>query len=558
MLDSLHVENIALIRSCDIYISGGLTVLTGETGAGKSLIIDSLCLLCGAKSDRSVIRTGENYALVEGVFFGVPDTALEMLSEDGIQPEDDGSVIVTRRITSDGRSTARICGRAVTLSRLREIMSYMLTIHGQQDTQTLSDPERQLYMLDLSADNGDLLTAYREKYDTLKQTDARITSLQSAADDRAERIDMLDYRINELSKLNITLGEEEALISEKTRIQSYESITAGASEAHEKLSTVGGRVNAAISALKPLQSVLPETQALSDRLYNIMYEAEDITETLGAYMGDGDGDDREKRLDMIQERLMTFNTLKRRYRVQSADGLIEKLQSMQKERADIDGSDELLAELQKRREKEYADMQKAARSLTESRKTAAKALVSDVLGSLSFLDMPSVRFEIEITAKQPSADGCDDVCFMISANKGEELRRMSRIASGGELSRIMLAVAKALHKGGADGTLIFDEIDTGISGSTSDKIGILLSTISEGGQVICVTHSAQISSRADTHMLISKHESQERTVTSVEKLDRDGRIKELARILGGVNVAKTTVSAAAEMLENAKKTREGK
>ncbi len=553
MLGSLHVENIALIKQCDIELDGGFTVLTGETGAGKSLLVDSLCLLCGAKSDRTVIRTGENYALVEGVFFGVPETVISMLEAEDITPDGD-TVVLMRRISADGRSSARICGRAVTVSKLRDVAAELITIHGQQDTQTLADRSRQLYMLDRRAGDTDEINAYRLLFSELKALDARILKLKTAADDRAERIDMLDYRISELQKLDIKPGEEDELTAEKTRIQSYSTIVTHAAEAHGKLSVVSGKANAAINALQPLADVVPETKSLCDRLYNIMYEAEDITETLSEYLGDGDGDDdRQKHLDEIQDRLMTLNTLKRRYRVAEADMLIQKLQAMLDERSELDGSDELLSQLENNRKKLIGRLMSAANVLYGKRVSAAEELKNEVLDSLKFLDMPSVRFEIEINKKEPSNDGCDDVCFMISANKGEELRQMSKIASGGELSRIMLAVAKALECGGADGTLIFDEIDTGVSGSTSDKIGMLLAQIALGGQVICVTHSAQIASRADRHLLISKHEDGGRTATGVKTLDRDGRINELARILGGVNVGASTFSAAAEMLDNAKR-----
>ena len=552
MLGSLHVENIALIKQCDIELDGGFTVLTGETGAGKSLLVDSLCLLCGAKSDRTVIRTGENYALVEGVFFGAPKKVLAMLADDDITADGD-TVVLMRRISSDGRSTARICGRAVTVSKLRDVAAELLTIHGQQDTQTLADRSRQLYMLDRRANDVAEFAAYTALLAELKTLDARIIKLQNAADDRAERIDMLDYRISELQRLDLKPGEEDALTAEKTRIQSYSTVVTHAAEAHGKLSTVSGKAGAAISALEPLFDVVPETRSLCDRLYNIMYEAEDITETLGSYLGDGDGDaDRQKRLDEIQDRLLTLNTLKRRYRVAEADMLINKLNDMLAERAELDGSDELLAQLEADRKKLFDGVMRAAKALSDKRASAAAGLKAEVLDSLKFLDMPSVRFEIEIKQKEPSSDGCDDVCFMISANKGEELRQMSKIASGGELSRIMLAVAKALECGGADGTLIFDEIDTGVSGGTSDKIGMLLAQIASGGQVICVTHSAQIASRADMHLLISKHEDGGRTATSVAPLDRDGRINELARILGGVNRGASTFNAAAEMLDNAR------
>ncbi len=535
-----------------------MSVLTGETGAGKSILIDSLCLLCGAKSDRDIIRTGEDYALVEGVFCCLPESLVGMFKDDGIEPDEDGNFIIQRRIGIDGRGSAKICGRAVTVSRLREISMSLAAIHGQQDTQTLSDSAKQLQTLDLWARDSEALTSYKAAYRAYTDLYRRIAKLQSDEDGKKERLDFLDYRIQELQSLGLAKGEEDKLVAEKNRIASYEKIVTNAAEAHEQLSGHGvgiaGRAQSAINSLESIKNVLPEVQDLIDRLYNIRYEAEDITETVGSYLGE-DGEDKQKRLDELEERILKINSFKRKHHVATGDELVDVLDALLTERNEICGGDELIADLQKELAKLKISLDSAAKALTAARKTAAEQLIERVKQILCFLDMPSVAFDIDFEGTEPTETGAEEITFLISANKGEEPKPMGKIASGGELSRIMLAIKRALADIENIGTLVFDEIDTGISGGTSDKIGMLLSetAVESGCQVICVTHSAQIASRADTHLRISKSEQDGRTQTSVKVLDFDGRVNEIARILGGVNIGASALSAAAELIKQAGK-----
>lgn len=556
MLTSLHVENLALIKKADIPFDGGLCVLTGETGAGKSLLIDSLSLLCGGRGDRELIRTGEEYCLAEGVFCDISTAVQRQLDEVGFAPDEDGLMVLSRRIALDGRSTCRVNGRQVPASRLREVASLLLGIHGQQETLTLSDPAKQLSIIDSRSGSEQLLAAYKEVYARASELKKRINALTAAEDEKAYRLDMLNYRIAELEAFAPQNGEEERLTEQKTLIMSGEKIRRGSSEAHDFLDGKGGSVAAraqgAINALNPLKDIISEVPSLIERLYNIRYEAEDIADTLSKY-ADDDMDDGAA-LDAVQERLLNYNALKRKCRVQSGDELVTLLADLKNERESIENSEEELKQLQKQLKAVDAQLAAAARSLTECRRAGADGLISETREILAFLDMPSVRFEIGFTPVQPTPDGCDAVCFMLSANKGEELRPMGRIASGGELSRIMLALKKAAARADGIATVVFDEIDTGISGATSDKIGMLLAETAHAGgcQVICVTHSALIAAKADHHLLISKSETDGRTSTCVKRLNTDGRRAELARILGGVSASETAFAAADELLRSAK------
>ncbi len=554
MLTSLHVENLALIKRSDIDFDSGFCVLTGETGAGKSLLVDSLLLLCGGRSDRDLIRTGESFCLVEGVFCDIGADMVQHFDELGFAPDEDGLMVLSRRISADGRSVCRIGGRQTTASQLREVASLLLGIHGQQETLTLSDQMHQLEMVDARSDVSAPKARYAEVYARYRDLKKRIASLTQSEEERAYRLDMLSYRVGELKAFAPEKGEEERLSNEKTRIMSGEKIRIGSSEAYNFVdgggSGIAARAQDAIGALNPLKDIIGEVPSLIDRLYNIRYEAEDIAETLSKYADDDIGD--EKRLDAVQERLMDYNTLKRKYRVRSGDELVDELSSLEDELGRIENSDEELKRLQKQLPALENELLGAANTLTECRRRGAKLLTDETKQTLAFLDMPSVRFEISFSATEPTADGCDTVCFMLSANKGEELRPMGRIASGGELSRIMLALKRASAKADGIQTVVFDEIDTGISGATSDKVGMLLSEIAHSGsQVICVTHSALIAAKADCHLFISKSEFDGRTSTTVKRLDADGRRAELARILGGVSASASAFAAADELLGSA-------
>ncbi len=553
MLNSIYIENIALIKRLSLEPSVGFCAFTGETGAGKSIIIDSLGLLCGARSDKEIIRTGEDEATVEGIFTVEDQKNLTALKELDIIPEEDGTITVLRKISRDGRSGAKINGRAVPLSRLRAAMSLLLSIHGQQDTQAFADTEKQLYMLDSFAGNADEISDYRKKYGLYKDIKQKLESLNEDSRERELRLDMLRYRIGELKSAGVKTGEKEELETERKRLANSEKIITRASEAYDLLygrdRSAAEAVKNAHSAISALEGIIPEAGDLAERLENAKYELIDIADTVKSYI-ETDIDDTESRLDECESRLELIKKLESKYRV-GADDFPALLAEWEDELEINENSEEEKEKLEKQLSIAESDMKKSARALTKTRKSAAERLCERVAEELCELDMPGVKFEVAFDEKEYSLDGNDFAEFLISANKGELPKPMSKIASGGELSRIMLCLKCVFANSESIGTLIFDEIDSGVSGRTSEKIGIRLKNAADGGktQVICVTHSAILAAKADAHYKISKQEHDGRVVTNITKLDREGRKNELARIMGGLNITDTVLMAAEEMLD---------
>lgn len=553
MLLSIYIENIALIKKLSLEPDSGFCAFTGETGAGKSIIIDSLGLLCGARSDKDIIRTGEDEAFVEGIFTVTDNNTLDLLKELDIEPEEDMSITVSRKITRDGRSGAKINGRNIPLSRLRAAMSQLLSIHGQQDTQAFADTERQRMMLDSFAKNEDESNAYREKYEEYKEIKRRLDSLNSDSREREIRLDMLRYKINELTAAKIVKGEKEELEAERRILANSEKIISRAGLAYNSLysgeNSTLETVEQAFSAISSLNGIVDEADGLSQRLESVKYEIIDIAETVRAFT-ETDGENVDKRLDECETRLEFIKKLELKYRTDS-DNFESLLEEWEEELNINENSEEEAARLLKLLSSTEKELSKAAEKLSTTRKKAAEKLCKRVTEELNELDMPGVSFSVSFNEKEFSVDGTDELEFLISANKGELPKPMAKIASGGELSRIMLCLKCVFADSEAIGTIIFDEIDTGVSGSTSEKIGNRLKLAGDGKktQVICVTHSAILASKADTHYKISKKEQDGRVITNVEKLDRDGRINELARIMGGVNISESVFKAAEEMLK---------
>ena len=555
MLNSIYIENIALIKRLSLEPSCGFCAFTGETGAGKSIIIDSLGLLCGARSDKDIIRTGEDEALVEGIFTAEDSKTIEFLRTFDVEPEEDGSITVTRKISKDGRSTAKINGRTVPLSRLKSAMAQLLSIHGQQDTQAFADPERQLYMLDSFANNGEALESYKKEYYNYVDIKSRLDALNDNSKEREARLDMLRFRLNELKNAKVIKGEKEELETERKRLANSEKIITRANDAYNAIYNQDGAavesVNIAFNAISALEGIIPEAEDFAARLESVKYELMDISDGIKSYLED-DGENIDKRLDDCESRLELIKKLENKYKVASDEfeNLIEEWEA----ELDInENSEEEKARLETELLKAEKKVIAAATILTETRKIAAEGLCQRMTEELNELDMPGVKFEVALNPTDGFAShGFEDVEFLISANKGEIPKPMAKIASGGELSRIMLCLKCVFAHNESIGTLIFDEIDTGVSGKTSEKIGMRLKKASDGGktQVICVTHSAILASKAHAHYKISKTETEGRTVTNVEKLDFDGRKQELARILGGVNLSETVIAAAEEMLKN--------
>lgn len=556
MLTSLHIENIALIRRLDLEPEAGFCAFTGETGAGKSILIDSIGLLCGARGSatRELIRTGEDSALVEGMFLP-PEEALEALRALDAEPDEDGALFLQRRLTADGRSNAKINGRAVPLSRLREVAACLLTIHGQQDTQTLAGEEKQRRLLDAFAGNEDALTAYRAEYAACRELKKECEALEKLERDLAEKQELLAYQSGELRQAKLRRGEEAELLTEHALLANSEKVTENACLAYESLyagdRSAASLVKEAKQALGRLCSILPgdeELSSLRTRLDDALAELVDIAETLRPYASDREQD--AGRLTAVENRLEFLSALQRKYRTDE-NGLLEKLETVTRDLAALENSGEDRKTLENALKEREKTLREKADALHAAREEAAGILASRVKEALAELDMPGVRFEIRVKEGELTPDGGDEISFLVSANAGEEARPIGKIASGGELSRIMLCLQTVLADAERIPTLLFDEIDTGISGKTNEKIGRMLSQLASGGkrQIFCVTHAAQLAARASRQYRISKCEQDGRTQTDVTLLDRDRRIDELARIMGGVNVTDTVRRAAEELLD---------
>lgn len=558
MLSSLHIENIAVIRRADIDFSAGFTVLTGETGAGKSLITDGINLLIGNRADREIIRSGEDYAAVSGIFSDIGAQALEILREAGIAPDEDGLLMISRTVWRDGRSQCRIGARTVTASVLREAAAGLVGIHGQQDSQMLLRPQKHLSLLDMYADDETELSEYREKFGVYMAARNALAALQKSESDTAREVDMLKYQIADIDEVKPKAGEAEKLKEEKNRLSDIEHINRQASFAYRALCG-GEKANAAYvieraeNALSSVSSAVPSAAALSEKLRNIRYEIIDIADEAKSYTDDS-GVDPTERLNRIESRLDKIEKLCRKY---GGDG--ESIEGVNAYRAEAEKKLNALIDIDCEKEKltaelsaAEAELSAAAEKLGAVRRKAAKLLAGEITESLSYLDMPKVSFEVSFI---PCADGeyreygAESAQFMISMSPAEPPMPLDRVASGGELSRVMLALKAALSDKDGVGCIIYDEIDTGVSGKTARKIGLMLHRAAHGTQIMCVTHSAQIASLADTHLLVRKSEKDGHFFTSVSVLGREGRIDEISRILGGLSVTEAQRRAAVDMLD---------
>ncbi len=555
MIESLHIENIAVVKSLDVDFNSGMTVLSGETGAGKSIIIDSLNLLMGGRADRDLIRTGEERAEVSAVFGKLSENARRIISELGFDITD-GTVMLSRSVGQNG-SSARLNGRAVTLSILREIAVTLFNIHGQSDNQQLMDPKNHGMLLDSYANCVETRQRYYEIYKKLLHVRAEIDSLQRDEQEQNRLSEMLRYQIADIDAVKPKKGEEEALTELAKKLRSVEQITKvcglveKALEGGEKGKGAIYLTDRAANALCSIADAVPEAEELSNRLNDIRYELEDIAASLSDFEDFG-GEDALEKLDRTEARLDAIAKLKRKYG-NSVEEILEFRGRSAAALDDIEHFADRMIELQEKEAKLKGEAKKIAEELRNTRRLAAKGLTASVTETLSFLDMPKVRFEISMKpTREFCATGMDEIEFLISANPGEPLMPMVKIASGGELARIMLSLKNVLNTCDGVDTVIFDEIDTGISGKTSRKVGIKLKEIGKGAQVLCVTHSAQIASIADHHLFISKREIDGRAQTSLKELDEEGRVEEIARILGGIEITEAQRAAAREMIAEGK------
>ncbi|MBE6539049.1 MAG: DNA repair protein RecN [Ruminococcaceae bacterium] len=561
MLSSLHIENVAVIKTLDVDLENGFSALTGETGAGKSIIIDSINMLIGGRIQRELIRTGETKALVSGVFTSLSPLVLGKLEELGLTPDEDGCIMLQKSITDDGRSSVKLNGRTITASVHRELSSALINIHGQNDSQLFLNKASHIDLLDCFAETGSELDSYGSIYEEYTDIKKKLAELESGDKEKNRLIEIYRYQISEIDALKLREGEEEVLEAECNKLRNLENIKKHSSFAYrilhssEKSASVTYLLDRASQSMDAIADTVAEAADISEKLRNYRYEIEDIALTIDGFTSDGLSDgDPTARLDKIEGRLDAIAKLKRKYGssiteiLAFRDEVAEKLDM-------IEQSDDKIAEYKEALILVTEKLKNAAEVLRKKRKSVAAALADRIGEVLVFLDMPKVRFEVNISPSEPRKNGFDDVEFLVSTNVGEPLKPMIKIASGGELSRIMLAMKSVLADKDSVDTLIFDEIDTGISGKTSRKVGIKLKLIADGIQVICVTHSAQIASLADSHFRIDKTEQDGRAFTSLTLLDDEGRVEETARILGGINVTETQRSAAREMIREGEELR---
>lgn len=550
MLTSLKIENVAIIESAAIEFGCGLNVLTGETGAGKSIVIDSINAILGERTSREIIRTGAQSAKVYAVFEDVNEKVKAFLDENGIDCED-GVLIINRTLNRDGKNICRLNGAPVTVSMLRELGGELIDIHGQHDSQSLLSPEKHCGFVDGFAENADLISDYREKYRRLCEIRNSLKKLTTDESSKSQRIDFLTYQIDELEKSDITPGERDELKARKALINNSQKVMESLNTAYMALKADGAGIDMISNAESEISNASEYMESLgeaSEKITDIRYELDDIAELVRDAMSEIEFDPSE--LDDIEERLDLLYRLSKKYG-ETEEEMLDYLARAREELDSIAFSEENVKELQKQEKTALAEAEAAADRLTESRKTAGEKLSKAICSELEFLDMPNVRFVANIEDIGLTENGRDSVEFLISANVGEEPKPLAKIASGGELSRIMLAIKNVLAETDGVDTMIFDEIDTGVSGRAAQKIAMKLRSASKGRQVICVTHLAQIAAQGDVHLYISKSVSDGKTYTNIKSLIEEERVSEIARIMGGMEITRLQLESAREMLANA-------
>ena len=555
MLELLHIENIAIIEAADIEFAPGFNALTGETGAGKSIVIDSLSAVLGQRTSRELIRTGADKAFVSAAFSGM---APELTEELGIQPEADGTLLRQREIQTDGKHVCRVNGRPVTVGQLRALGARLLNIHGQHDGQQLLDEEQHIVYLDSFGRVESLAITYAEKYKNFTDIRRQIGALQMDEAEKARRVDTLQYQIEELRRAKLTPGEEEELTARRGMLRNAEKFlgaVAGADYALNGDDSGGG----ALSALRQAQDALSGVRHLDDafgQLYERLGEAYSEVYDIAATVEDkrGELDVSPGELDRVESRMDLLYRLKKKYGA-TVEDMLDYQARCEAELAQIEDAGDMLARLEQALSKAEKEARQAAQALSDARKAAADRLTAQILAELQQLDMGKIRFAVDFAEKPLDSDGMDTVRFLMSANVGEELRPIHKIASGGELARIMLAMKNVLSEQDHVGTMVFDEVDTGVSGRAAQKVAEKMARISRRKQVLCVTHLPQLAAMADTHFSVEKGERGGRTYTEVRRLDREQRRRELARLTGGSHVSQTMLDGAEELLVQAEKFR---
>lgn len=549
MLRELSIENLAVIEKATAQFGGNFNVFTGETGAGKSILIGGINAILGQRTNKDIVRTGAHKAVITALFDELTDKVREKLDEMGF-PAEDGELLLMREITADGKSTARINGRSVTAAMLREVGSLLVDVHGQHENRLLMSEDNQRDILDSYGGISAALADYREKFRSFSQISKRIHKLQAEDETRALKIAKLTAAVEELEELNLSKGEGDRLEAELQKCRNYVKIQAALYSAYscfngEETAGALDLMRRAMNSLSGIAQFMPQAEELSARIAELLPEAEDIAAEISAQTNEDGAASREADLE---DRVSALKHAKRKYNM-DADALVDYLDECRAELMELSGADGELDNLLKQKHQLAETVKAAAAEITALRTQAAERLSAEICEQLKFLDMPNVRIAIAVERDKVTVNGMDRVAMLISANAGEELKPINKIASGGELSRIMLAIKSVLADNDEIPTLIFDEVDAGISGRAAQKVGIKLAETARRRQVLCITHLAQIAAQADYHLLIEKNTEDERTFTRIQTLDFEGRKAELARIIDGDGTGELSLKTAEEMLK---------
>lgn len=553
MLSELYIENLAVIEKATIDFSDNLNVFTGETGAGKSILINGINAILGQRVTKDIVRTGTDKAVISALFTDIGDNVFQVLDELGISAED-GQLFLTREIRSDGGSVARVNSRAVNVSVLKAIGETLVTIHGQHDNQILMAPERHIEILDSYAESEALIEDYHSSFRELQSIAKKINKIKTEQSKKEFRMAELADIVEEINALNIHEGEDKEIEAELNISKNAVAISEALYMAKQLLSgddDTDGAVEMTQRASKSVEGytdIMTEISPIYDRLSSAAIEMEDISEEIGSLLDSLDID--PKRYDYLNQRSDELRRIMKKYGPE-LDDVLTTLENSQNELDELSGAEQSLDELNKEKERLLAEVSKKAKALSDHRKKAGERFVSQVTEELEFLNMPKVKLVVQQKTGKLTINGMDSIEFLISANLGEEPKPIAKIASGGELSRIMLALKNVIAEKDSIGTLIFDEIDTGVSGRAAQKIGIKLKQISRLRQVLCVTHLAQMAVMADNHLLIEKNIQGDRTVTTVRTLDHEQRKYEIARIMGGENITELMLENAEQYLKDA-------
>ena len=554
MLSQLYIENLAVIEKANIDFTGDLNVFTGETGAGKSILINGINAILGQRMTKDIVRTGTDKAVISAVFTNVPKDCEMLLSQSGLTAEE-GQLFLEREIRSDGGSIARINNRPVNISLLKQIGEMLVNIHGQHDNQILLSPDRHIDILDSYAESDAMLADYQDSFHSLQKIAKQINALKTDANQKQFRISQLYEIVSEIENLNIKDGEDEQIKAElavsknavalSEAIYSANAVIAGTDDSRG----VVENVSAANAFIEQYSDLMPELSALCERLESARIEVQDISQELDSILGKLNVD--PKRFDWLNQRSEELRRICKKYGP-TLDDVLNTLANSKQELQMLENSEQDLSKLEEQKTQILTEVSKKALALSDHRKKAAERFVKQVTDELEFLNMPNVKIVVDSVQGKLTLKGMDTIEFLISANVGEQPRPLAKIASGGELSRIMLALKNVIAEKDAIGTLIFDEIDTGVSGRAAQKIGLKLKSIAKFRQVLCVTHLAQIAVMADNHILIEKNVVGGRTVTTVRPLSQEDRKHEIARIMGGDSITPLLLENAQQLIDEAK------